>query len=152
MAKSLSDLRSTANTVLVDAGSSAPSTPLPIPPACQSSFREETRRIFVDVVQKHFIASGQKPAPRPVFRKAHGVAEGTLRINQDIPDRYRHGLLAQHELRPGFDFRATRRPTRLTAPTPYCDRQWVCKYTYDGIYDRLVAEDAQFARAEKQRS
>ena len=27
----------------------------------------------------------------------------------------------------------------------YCDWQWVSKYTYDGIFDRLVAEDAQFA-------
>jgi hypothetical protein len=27
----------------------------------------------------------------------------------------------------------------------YCERQWVSKYTYDGIYDRLVAEEAQFA-------
>jgi hypothetical protein len=27
----------------------------------------------------------------------------------------------------------------------YCDWQWVSKYTYDGIYDRLVAEDIQFA-------
>lgn len=27
----------------------------------------------------------------------------------------------------------------------YCDRQWVSKYTYDGLYDRLVAEETQFA-------
>jgi hypothetical protein len=27
----------------------------------------------------------------------------------------------------------------------YCDRQWVSKYTYDGLFDRLVAEDSQFA-------
>lgn len=27
----------------------------------------------------------------------------------------------------------------------YCDNQWLSKYTYDGIYDRLVAEDALFA-------
>jgi hypothetical protein len=27
----------------------------------------------------------------------------------------------------------------------YCDRQWVSKYTYDGLFDRLVAEDGQFA-------
>lgn len=26
----------------------------------------------------------------------------------------------------------------------YCDRQWVSKYTYDGLYDRLLAEEAQF--------
>ncbi|CAN7769763.1 hypothetical protein LJR245_007474 [Rhizobium leguminosarum] len=27
----------------------------------------------------------------------------------------------------------------------YCDWQWVSKYTYDGLFDRLTAEDAQFA-------
>lgn len=27
----------------------------------------------------------------------------------------------------------------------YCDRQWVSKYTYDGLFDRLVAEDSLFA-------
>ncbi|MBD9628018.1 hypothetical protein IB279_34265 [Ensifer sp. ENS06] len=27
----------------------------------------------------------------------------------------------------------------------YCDRQWVSKYTYDGLLDRLVAEEALFA-------
>ncbi|WP_181182247.1 MULTISPECIES: hypothetical protein [unclassified Mesorhizobium] len=27
----------------------------------------------------------------------------------------------------------------------YCDRQWVSKYTYDGLFDRLVAEDGLFA-------
>jgi len=27
----------------------------------------------------------------------------------------------------------------------YCDRQWVSKYTYDGLFDRLVAEETLFA-------
>ena len=27
----------------------------------------------------------------------------------------------------------------------YCDRQWISKYTYDGIFDRLAAEEVQFA-------
>jgi len=27
----------------------------------------------------------------------------------------------------------------------YCTNQWISKYTYDGIFDRLVAEDTQFA-------
>jgi hypothetical protein len=64
---------------------------------CEVSFHEETRRIFVDVVQKGLIALGQRPAPRPVFRKVHGVARGTLRINTDLPDRFRHGLFARRE-------------------------------------------------------
>jgi hypothetical protein len=66
-------------------------------PRCDLSFREETRRIFVDVVQKHFIESGQKPAPRPVFRKVHGVARATLRISPGIAERFRHGLFAHRE-------------------------------------------------------
>lgn len=68
-----------------------------LPAACRASFREETRRIFVDIVQRHFIATGQKPAPRPVFRKLHGVVRGILRIDPDLPERFRHGLLAQRE-------------------------------------------------------
>jgi hypothetical protein len=27
----------------------------------------------------------------------------------------------------------------------YCDYQWISKYTYDGIYDRLMQEETQFA-------
>lgn len=27
----------------------------------------------------------------------------------------------------------------------YCDRQWISKYTYDALYDRLVAEETAFA-------
>ena len=27
----------------------------------------------------------------------------------------------------------------------YCDQQWISKYTYDGIFDRLAAEEVQFA-------
>ena len=27
----------------------------------------------------------------------------------------------------------------------YCDQQWISKYTYDGIFDRLAAEGVQFA-------
>ncbi|WP_246802231.1 hypothetical protein [Ensifer sp. ENS06] len=64
---------------------------------CKASFREETRRLFVDVVQRHFIGSGVRPAPRPVFRKVHGVAKATLRINQDISERYRQGLFSYRE-------------------------------------------------------
>lgn len=64
---------------------------------CQVSFREETRRLFVDVVQRHFIASGERPAPRPVFRKLHGIAKGTLRIDSEIPERFRQGLLSYRE-------------------------------------------------------
>jgi hypothetical protein len=65
-------------------------------PGCGAfGFREETRRIFVDVVQKAIIAAGAKPAPRPVFRKLHGVARGSLRIRNDLPERFRHGLFAE---------------------------------------------------------
>lgn len=62
--------------------------------ACSRAFVEETRRLFVDVVQQSIIASGRRPAPRPVFRKVHGIARGSLRIDADLPDRFRHGIFA----------------------------------------------------------
>lgn len=66
-------------------------------PRCETSFREETRCIFVDVVQNHFLDAGERPAPRPVFRKVHGVAGATLRMSLAIPDRFRHGLFVRRE-------------------------------------------------------
>lgn len=66
--------------------------------ACAASFREETRRIFVDIVQRFLISSEPPPAPRPVFRKLHGVARGRLILDEDMPDRFRHGVLAHRQL------------------------------------------------------
>jgi len=68
------------------------------PEACAQSFREETRRLFVDVLQRALIRRDARPAPRPVFRKLHGVARGRLILNEDMPDRYRHGLLGERQL------------------------------------------------------
>lgn len=62
--------------------------------ACDAASGEETRRLFVDVVQKRIIASGRRPAPRPVFRKLHGVARGDLLIDANLPERFRHGIFA----------------------------------------------------------
>ncbi|TIS45798.1 MAG: hypothetical protein E5W96_29365 [Mesorhizobium sp.] len=78
-------------------GQSGPQPGIPAT-SCAASFREETRRLFVDVVQRHFLASGIRPAPRPVFRKVHGVAKATLRIDQGIPERFRQGLFSYREL------------------------------------------------------
>lgn len=65
---------------------------------CGASSREETRRLFVDVVQGSLIRSGVRPAPRPVFRKVHGIAKATLRVYAGIPERFRHGVFAYREL------------------------------------------------------
>ncbi|WP_246205447.1 catalase family protein [Microvirga arsenatis] len=95
MAKSLVDLRAAAKNLLDDGVPAAAHQAAKT--ACEVSFREETRRIFVDVVQARFIAAGQRPSPRPVFRKVHGVAKGTLRIDLALHERYRYGLFAQRE-------------------------------------------------------
>jgi hypothetical protein len=77
---------------------------------CAASFREETRRLFVDVVQRGIIAAGVKPAPRPVFRKLHGIAHGSLQLHSDLPDRFRHGLLAQSSYAAWVRFSSDTRP------------------------------------------
>lgn len=79
--------------------------------ACAVAFEEESRRLFVDVVQRQLIAAGGGSAPRPVFRKAHGVAFGTLRIDPGLPDRYRHGLLALREMPAWVRFSSDAAPT-----------------------------------------
>jgi hypothetical protein len=78
--------------------------------ACAGPFREETRRLFVDVAQQGIIAAGVKPAPRPVFRKLHGIAHGSLRLHSDLPDRFRHGLLAQSSYAAWVRFSSDTRP------------------------------------------
>ncbi|MBP2470652.1 catalase [Sinorhizobium meliloti] len=99
MARSLTELHADMKALLTNKQSTASqqNETSQSNPRCELSFREETRRVFVDVVQKHFIDAGERPAPRPVFRKVHGVARASLRMSSAIPDRFRHGLFAHSE-------------------------------------------------------
>ena len=53
------------------------------------------RRLFVDYFQGLGMAAGRDPATRPVFLRLHGVAHGTLRINDDLPAELRVGLFGK---------------------------------------------------------
>ncbi|CAN7769739.1 hypothetical protein LJR245_007473 [Rhizobium leguminosarum] len=81
------------------------------PSPCVLSPRDETRRIFVDVVQKQLINLGVRPVPRPVFRKVHGVAKAILDIDTRIPGRFRHGILAQRSFPAWVRFSSDTSPT-----------------------------------------
>ena len=70
-------------------------------PPCFDCAGQPTERLiemFVDMVQKKRIALGQKPAERPVFRKMHGAAHGTLRMVPDLPADLKVGVFAHAEL------------------------------------------------------
>jgi hypothetical protein len=51
--------------------------------------------LFVDQFQVSQIKTGEVPATRPVFRRTHGVAHGTLVVRPDLPDELRVGVFAQ---------------------------------------------------------
>jgi hypothetical protein len=57
---------------------------------------EGVKCLFVDQFQvKKVIAGGAAPAPRPVFRRTHGVAHGTFVVRPDLPPELRVGVFAQ---------------------------------------------------------
>ena len=53
--------------------------------------------MFVNIIQAGRISRGQCPALRPVFLKPHGVAQGSFKIRQDLPEELKVGLLAGTE-------------------------------------------------------
>jgi len=61
---------------------------------CRSDYVEHTRQLFVDVAQQGAIATGERPARRAVFRKTHGVASGTMVLDQARPKELRQGIFA----------------------------------------------------------
>ncbi len=62
--------------------------------ACEADFTAHTKEMFVDQGQRGDIAAGGRPARRAVFRKAHGVASGSLVLYCDRPDWTRRGIFA----------------------------------------------------------
>ncbi|WP_224367630.1 LodA/GoxA family CTQ-dependent oxidase [Hyalangium versicolor] len=69
-----------------------------LPPCdCASDPVEGLKQMFVDYAQGKRIASGEVPAQRPVFRRMHGVAHGTFRVRQDLPESLRVGVFAQKQ-------------------------------------------------------
>lgn len=71
------------------------------------------KTMFVDIVQKGRIASGQCPALRPVFLKPHGVAAARFRILDHLPAHCRVGLFSE----PGRTFEAWVRFSSDTLPS-----------------------------------
>lgn len=51
-----------------------------------------TRHLFVEVAQASAIATGERPARRAVFRKAHGVVHGRLELDPGRPAAIRRGI------------------------------------------------------------
>ncbi len=69
------------------------------------------KEMFVEMGQKFRIENGQQPAQRAVFRKQHGVANGTFNIREDIDPCYRIGIFA------GDSYECVARFSSDTTPT-----------------------------------
>jgi L-Lysine epsilon oxidase N-terminal/L-lysine epsilon oxidase C-terminal domain len=78
---------------------------------CENQPTERLVEMFVGIVQQRRIKLGQKPAERPVFRKLHGVAHGTLRMRDDLPDDLKVGVFARRELTAWVRFSSDTSPT-----------------------------------------
>ena len=61
---------------------------------CEQNATQRLKEMFVELGQKHRIASGAKPARRAVFRKQHGIAYGQFKINADIVPDFKLGIFA----------------------------------------------------------
>lgn len=57
-----------------------------VPAWDQDDASDQLKQMFVDMVQQRRIELGQKPAKRPVFLKAHGVAKGVFELLADLPE------------------------------------------------------------------
>ncbi|NPU13495.1 hypothetical protein HL666_22255 [Bradyrhizobium sp. 83002] len=86
----------------------------PKPPSCFDCAHQATERLdemFVGIVQEKRIALGQRPAERPVFRKLHGVAHGTLEMRADLPADLKVGIFAHRRLPAWVRFSSDTSPT-----------------------------------------
>lgn len=61
---------------------------------CAGHATERLEDMFVDIVQRRRIESGQRPARRTVFLKQHGAAYGTFAPLPDLPEDMRVGVFA----------------------------------------------------------
>jgi hypothetical protein len=61
---------------------------------CAEDFAGHTRKLFVDVVQAQAISTGERPARRAVFRRAHGVVSGRLRLDPARPVALQQGIFS----------------------------------------------------------
>ena len=59
---------------------------------CDHNPTQRLKEMFVELGQKHEIASAEKPARRAVFRKQHGIAYGQFKIDPDIDPAFRLGI------------------------------------------------------------
>jgi len=67
-------------------------------------------RMFVDVVQE--LRAGACPVKRPVFLRTHGVIQGKLKFEENIPEVYQQGLLD-----PKFRVDPKEKSTKKSAPS-----------------------------------
>lgn len=79
----------------LDARAQGPTLP-PEPCGCDRDPITGLRQLFVDFFQGTGIAAGRDPATRPVFLRLHGVAHGWFRVEPDLPEPLRVGVLGQH--------------------------------------------------------
>jgi hypothetical protein len=79
--------------------------------SCKDDPIDSLRQMFVDVVMGSRIRRSQKPARRPVFRKTHGVAQGTFTIRADLPEDLKVGIFR------GGEYRAVVRFSSDTGPS-----------------------------------
>ncbi len=80
-------------------------------PTCADPIAD-LKAMFVDTVLRQRVDSGQDPVRRPVFSKAHGVAQGLLSVRPDLPEELRIGLLRQDALPAWVRFSSDTLPSR----------------------------------------
>ena len=72
----------------------APRVPAP-PCDCDQNPFEGLKRLFVDYAQGVALARGRDPATRPVFLRLHGVAYGTFKVADNLPQDLHVGVFGQ---------------------------------------------------------
>ncbi len=84
-----------------------------VPPCfdCKDNPVERLVEMFVGIAQEKRIGLGQKPAERPVFRKLHGVAHGSLRMLPGAPADLKVGVFEHEALQVWTRFSSDTSPT-----------------------------------------
>ena len=60
--------------------------------SCKEDPTKCLKHMFCDMVQKKRVEEGQCPARRPVFLRTHGIISGTVKIFEDLPQKYKQGI------------------------------------------------------------
>lgn len=78
---------------------------------CAENATERLEEMFVDLIQRRRIETGQRPARRTVFLKQHGGAYGTLQPVRNLPEDLKVGTFAHGTLPCWVRFSSDTQPT-----------------------------------------